>query len=278
MNEILEMVFDISMSILVAGSMVTMGLGLTVAQILAPFKNVRIVLLALLANFLIIPLFAFSIISLLPVSEGVRIGLILLALSGGASFIPIIVKKAKGPVASAIGLMLLLLIVTIIIMPLIVPIIFSGAALNSQAIAQSLLLTMLIPLLAALAIRAYFPNIAVRIQPISAIVTNSAALILVASAVFLYAKTIIANIDVLPVILLFFLGSTAIGYFTGGKNRAARIVLSVGAGLRNPPVAILIASDNFSNEPMAAVVPLLVAIVGLLILFPLAGKIGRDNA
>jgi len=233
------------------------------------------VVLALVANFLMVPLFAYAILSLLPVSEGVRIGLILLALGGGAPFIPMVVKKAKGRLASAIGLMLLLLTVTIILMPLAVPMIFSGTELSSLAIARSLILTMVVPLLIALGVRAWLPDIAARIQPLSQWVTNIAALILIAVAVVLYTETIISNINVLPVILLFFFGSMAIGYFAGGKSKNARIVLSVGTGLRNPPVAILVASDSFSSEPMAAMVPLLLVVFGLSILFPLAKRVGK---
>jgi len=275
MKEILDIVFALSMNTLVAGSMVTMGLGLTISQIAQPFKNVRMVVLALVANFLIVPLFGYAIVSLLPVSEGVRIGLILLALGGGAPFIPMVVKKAKGRIASAIGLMLLLLAITILLMPFAIPVIFSGTELSSWAIARSLILTMVVPLAIALGVRAWLPNIAARIQPFSQLVTNIAALVLVVAAVVLYTETIISNINVVPVILLFFFGSAAIGYFTGGKNKNSRIVLAVGTGLRNPPVAILVASEHFSSEPMAAMVPLLLVIIGLSILFPLAGRVAK---
>jgi len=275
MKELFEIAFNVSMNTLVAGSMVTMGLSLTVSQIVEPFKNIRMVILSVIANFLIVPLFAFGLVWLLPVSEGVRIGIILVSLGGGAPFIPMVVKTAKGRVAGAIGLMLLLLIVTIFFMPIVVPLIFSGASVSSLAIAKSLIFTMLVPLLLALFVKAYFSDIAVRIQPFASIITNIAISISVIAMVFLYTKTITSNISVLPIILLFFLGSMAIGYFTGGKNRNARIILSVGTGLRNPPITILVASNNFPTEPMAAIVPLLIIIVGLSILFPLARKIGK---
>jgi arsenite transporter len=277
MKELFEIAFNVSMNTLVAGSMVTMGLSLTVSQIVEPFKNIRMVILSVIANFLIVPLFAFGLVWLLPVSEGVRIGIILVSLGGGAPFIPMVVKTAKGRVAGAIGLMLLLLIVTIFFMPIVVPLIFSGASVSSLAIAKSLIFTMLVPLLLALFVKAYFSDIAVRIQPFASIITNIAISISVIAMVFLYTKTITSNISVLPIILLFFLGSMAIGYFTGGKNRNARIILSVGTGLRNPPITILVASNNFPTEPMAAIVPLLVIIVGLSILFPLARKVSKKE-
>ena len=277
MKEIFEIAFVVAMNTLVAGSMITIGLNLTISQIIEPFKNVRMVALSLIANFLFVPLFAFAIVSLLPISEGMRIGIILLSLSSGAPFIPMLVKRAKGPVASGIGLMLLLLVVTIFLIPIVVPIIFSGTEVSSIAIAQTLIFTMLIPLLLALFIRAYLPNIAQRIQPFSAIVTNIAALILVITVAYLYTQMIVSNLHILPIILLFFLGCLAIGYLTGWKNRNARIVLSVGTSLRNPPVAILVASNYFSNEPMAAVVPMLVVIMGLSILFSWAIILGKKT-
>ena len=45
----------------VVSSMLGTGLSLTVAQIVQPLKNVRLVILALLANFVLVPLLAFGI-------------------------------------------------------------------------------------------------------------------------------------------------------------------------------------------------------------------------
>ena len=274
MTEIIEIVFNVSMLTFVAGSMALLGLGLTIPQIIEPFKNIRMVSLALIGNFIIVPLFAFGLVWLIPVSEGVRIGILLLSIGGGAPFIPMIVATAKGYVAGAIGLMLLLLIVTIFFMPIAAPFIFSGVSVSSWDIAKSLIFIMLLPLVLALFVRANFLEIAIRIRPVVAKITNISILILLLTVAVLYAKILFSNLSVLPVILLFFLGSMVIGYFTGGKNREVRFLLSVGTGLRNPPVALLVASQYFSSEPMAAITPLLFVIIGLSILFPMAINIG----
>ena len=105
--------------------------------------------------------------------------------------------------------------------------------------------------------------------------TNFTIIVLVIIIAYVYTKVIVSNVSVLPVIVIFFLGAMGIGYFTGGKNKSARITLSVGTGLRNPPIAMLVASQNFSAEPMAAITPLIAIIIGLSILFPLATKIGK---
>jgi len=270
MNEIFEIAFNLSMLCFVAGSMITLGLGLTVAQIFAPFKQVRIVIRALIANFIIVPLFALGLVSWIPMSEGVRIGIILTSLGGGAPFIPMIVAMAKGHVGGGVGLMMLLLISTVFFMPLAVPVMLSGVSVSALEIAKSLVTIMLLPLVLGLLIKGRFSNLAARIQPFAAKFTNLSILILIIAVLLRYTETIMASIDVLPVIAVFFLGAMMIGYLSGGKRREVRIIFAVGTGLRNPPVAILVASQNFAPEPIAAIVPLLVAIVGILILLPLA--------
>ena len=278
MKEIFEIAFNVSMFAFVAGSMITMGLGLTVAQIIEPFKNIKMVVLSLVSNFIIVPLFAYGIVWAIPVSEGVKIGIMLLSVTGGAPFIPMVVAVAKGRVGGAVGLMLLLLIVTIFFMPIVVPLIFPGASVSAWDIAKSLMFSMLIPLVLALLFRTRFESIAKRILPVFAKLTNLSILILLIALGYLYTDVIMSAVNVLPIILLFFLGAMAIGYITGGKNSGARIVLAVGTGLRNPPIAMLVANQYFATEPMAAIVPLLIVIVGLSILFPLAKIVGNKAA
>jgi len=277
MKEIFDIVFNVSVVIFVAGSMIALGLTLTVSQIIASFKNTKLIILALISNFVIVPLFALGLLWVLPVSEGVRIGIILLALGGGAPFIPKIVEMAKGNMAGGIGLMLLLLIATIFYMPIITPLILTDATVSSWDIAKSLIFTMLIPLALALFIKARFSGIAARIQPFISKLTNISILVILVAILVLYTKTIITNASVLPVILIFFIGAMAIGYLTGGKSKDASFTLLVGTGLRNPPVALLVANNNFSTLPMAAMVPLIVAIMSLFILIPLAVRMGKKS-
>jgi predicted Na+-dependent transporter len=65
MKEILEVVFSVSVLSFVIGSMIAMGLSLTVRQILEPLRTKRLVLLSLAANFVLVPL--------LEIAPGIRI-------------------------------------------------------------------------------------------------------------------------------------------------------------------------------------------------------------
>ena len=66
-------------------SMLAMGLSLTMAQILQPLKNVRLVVLALLANFVLVPLLAYLLTLIIPLEQSLRIGLIVLSTAGRLS-------------------------------------------------------------------------------------------------------------------------------------------------------------------------------------------------
>ena len=63
----------------VIGSMFTMGLGLNLTQLIAPFKNISLVILSLISNFILVPLFAYGLTEYIPVAEGVRTGILLLS-------------------------------------------------------------------------------------------------------------------------------------------------------------------------------------------------------
>ena len=96
-NEFLSLVSGVSGLLGIVASMVGMGLGLTIAQIAAPLKNVRLVVLMLLANFILVPLFAFAITRIIPLEEALKIGLIIVACSAGAPFLVLEAHAAPRP-------------------------------------------------------------------------------------------------------------------------------------------------------------------------------------
>ena len=80
-----------------------MGLSLTVRQILAPLRNGRLVSLALLANFVVMPLGCFAIEKLLRLDQSLAIGLLLLGTAADAPFLPKLAQIAKGNLALRSG-------------------------------------------------------------------------------------------------------------------------------------------------------------------------------
>ena len=108
MSEVLQVIMNLSVLIFVITSMLAMGLSLTVKQIIQPLRNARLVILALVANFILVPILAYLIVLVIPLDEGLATGLILLATAAGAPFLPKLAQASKGNTAFAVGLMVLL--------------------------------------------------------------------------------------------------------------------------------------------------------------------------
>ena len=94
--ETLTLLFNLSVVLFVITTMLSMGLGLQVSQIIEPLKSPLLIVDVLVTNFLLVPLAVLLIIFLIPVDEGTKIGLIILSLAAGAPFTPKLVEIVKG--------------------------------------------------------------------------------------------------------------------------------------------------------------------------------------
>ncbi|MFN8467858.1 MAG: bile acid:sodium symporter [Caldilineaceae bacterium] len=275
LNEFLIVIAQISGLLFIVTSMLAMGMSLTMTQILQPLKNVRLVLLALLANFVLVPLLAYSITLLLPLEQSLEIGLIVLATAGGAPFLPKLVQGAKGNVAFGVGLMVLLMVVTIVYMPLVLPLLLPGVAVNPWDIAKSLIVLMLIPLAIGLLFKSHSPDSADHWQPLMNKVSSVAILVLLVVGLGLNVANIIDLIGSWGILalLLFIVGSLLIGFICGGRDPAVRSVMGLGTAQRNVSAAILVSAQNFTGTTTLPFV-LVAAILLLLILLPTARRMG----
>src|SRR5437899_13015617 len=83
--------------------MLGIGLGLSVGEIVAPLRKVRLVILALVANFIVLPVGAIGLGRLVGLDEAFAIGLLLLASAAGAPFVPKLPQPPPGNVPFAGG-------------------------------------------------------------------------------------------------------------------------------------------------------------------------------
>src|SRR4051794_34544537 len=111
--ELLSKVIPLTLLAFVVSSMLAVGLSLTVKEILLPLRNPKLVSLALLANFVLMPLAAFGIARLLQLDAPLAAALLLLGTAAGAPFLPKLAIVAKGSLAFAVGLMVMLMALTV---------------------------------------------------------------------------------------------------------------------------------------------------------------------
>lgn len=277
MTDILESLALLSVLVFVIGSMLSMGLSLTTKQIIEPLRNTRLVVLALVANFVVVPIAAYVITLVVPLDEPISIGLILVSTAAGAPFLPKLVQVAKGSPAFSVGLMVLLMVVTIVFLPIVLPLLIQGVEVNPLDIAQSLVVMMLIPLAIGLFIKARYEESAEKIRPTFASASNLAILVLIVLGVVLNFDAMIGlvgSFGILAAILLVAI-ALATGYLLGGSDPSIKSVMALGTGQRNISAALVVAAQNFDADVITYLA--VFSVVGFVLLFPAAGELGKRS-
>ena len=269
--ELLSKAATVAMLSFVVSSMLAMGAALTVSQIFDPLRNVRLVVLALVANFVLMPLGAFAFAKVLWLDEPLGVGLLLLGCAAGAPFLPKLAQLAKGNLPFGVGAMVLLMVITVAYLPIVLPVLLPGVTVNPVKIAQSLVLLMLLPLAIGLFVKARYDATAARVKPPLDWLSNvSLILLMVLITVVNFDKVlqVFGTRGILAGLLFIALGF-CIGWLLGGPGNDTRPVLALATAQRNIAAALVVGSQSFS-DPKVVVMVIVVAIVGLIILMPLS--------
>lgn len=266
----------------VLASMLAMGLALTVPVILKSVSNVRLMVLALVVNFVVVPALAYGAAELL-ISDshpGLKTGLILIGAAAGAPFLPKLVQTAHGALALGVGLMVVLMLVTIVYLPVVLPLLLPGdVEVDSWQIAKSLIFLMLLPLGVGLFIRTRYQELATRFQPVATQISTVAIAFLMVALLVVNFEEIIDTIGTGGILaaLIVLVGAFVAGFLVAGRPEEHRSVLGLGSAQRNLSAAIVVAAQNFGDDAEVITMVMVVGVLGLVILFAAAGELGKRS-
>ena len=278
MTEILNTLYNLMGLVFVLGTIVSMGLSLTMKQITAPLRSARFVIVAIVANFVIPPVAALLLIRLFSLDDSLAVGLLLVSLAAGAPGLPKTAVFAKLDTAAATGLMVLLVVATIIILPIALPILLTDISVTFWDIASGLVYLILIPLALSLFVRARYPDAAASVQPFFAQASNLSLLILMVLMVVLNFSDVVGLLGsggLLASLILVILTVVG-GYLLGSLGKVESWVQALGAGQRNIAAAMVVATMNFGSDEVVMVV--VYSLIVLVVLIPLALELGKRRA
>ena len=134
------------------------GLGVARQTMGPPLKaHSQLTVMMLISTFIVVPAILIGLASLLPFANQVKMAVIVLAICGGAPFVPWLVSLAKGNVGYSAAATTLLLLATFVVLPLALPPLQSalgtGADVTAWKVAWPLLVFMLLPFLFGVLIR-----------------------------------------------------------------------------------------------------------------------------
>lgn len=278
MTAVLFWLLEAAVVVFAVASMLSVGLGHTVREVIGPLRDLHGVVRALVANFVLVPLVAVLVLRLLPLEQPHAIGLFLIATAAGAPFLIKLTMAADSDVALSATLLVLLLPATIVYMPLVVPLALPDAPVSALAIAVPLVVTMLLPLAAGLLVRERWERWAGRLRPSMGTVSNVSLVVLVLATILVNLRgilDILLTVAILAALLV--IGSAfVIGYLLGGRDRESREVLGLGTSQRNIAAATVV-STQAVGHPDTLVMVIVSSLVGFAVLFPIAAWLRRRS-
>src|SRR5262249_52812096 len=137
-----------------------------------------------------------------------------------------------------------------------------------------------LPLVAGMIVKNRSEKWSARLRPAFALVSNISMLLTVVLLIGLNFTAMLGTFGsgAVAVAMVFVALSTAAGFVLGGPEVKTRSGLGVGSGQRNVAAALLIATQNFPNEPGVVVMLLVSTFAGLIVLLLTARWCARQSS
>jgi BASS family bile acid:Na+ symporter len=277
----LDQAINLLVTITLIEMMVAIGLGVTIADLVAVARNWHLVAQAVLANYLVVPAITVGLLLLFAAQPMVAAGFLILAVCPGAPYGPPLTAIAKGNVAVAVGLMGILAassaIVAPILLSVLLPLLAADEPLRVDAtrIVVTLLVTQLLPLGVGLAVRQWRPLLAERLQKPANLLSK---ILNLTAVVCILVTQFHLLLEIRPRgfvgMLALLIASWAAGWLLGGRATDIRKAMTLTTSLRNVGVGLVIATGSFAGTPAVTAV-LAYGLLGVVGSLALAAAWGR---
>jgi BASS family bile acid:Na+ symporter len=239
--------------------MVSIGMGVTLADLIRVARNGRLIGQAALANYVCVPAAAVGLVLLFRPHSAepeqfplIAAGFLIAAVCPGAPYGPPFTGIAKGNVARAVGLMTILAGSSALVAPLLLHFLLpltSGdeeVRINVVKMISTLLIAQLLPLFVGLGIRRWRPALADRLKKpanLLSLVLNLATfgVILGVQWEMLVGIPVRGYLGMLALVLV----GMAVGWLLGGPGSENRIAMTMATAVRNVGVSLVIATGSF---------------------------------
>jgi BASS family bile acid:Na+ symporter len=244
-----------------AFTMIAMGFALTPADFRRVVSAPVPVIAGLAAQLLLLPALAFLLVWLWPLPPELAVGVIILAACPGGITSNLLTHLARGDTALSITLTAICSVVGLATVPLIVGIgleVFSGAAPPTTSGVGSITIGVLVitgvPLALGMAVKAFFPDLADRIEP-SARRISAALFALIVIVTFAHSwPAMMAHLAAVGIVVAALnLGTMGCGYGIAtlfDLRRPQRLAVVLECGLQNAAIGIFVGGTLLGSQVM----------------------------
>ncbi len=275
----MSIVTDIFLPIALAFIMFALGLGLTRADFLRILKQPKDFFVGAISQIILLPIIAFILVKLWPISPELAIGVMIIAAAPGGVTSNILTAFAKGDVALSVSFTAVISLISVITVPIIV-IASAGyfgediqnISVRDKAIEMFTLVT--VPLIVGMLLKIFIPNIVLKFEAIAKKVSIGLFIIVLLGAIlskkedivpyFVDAGLITLTLNVIMMIVAFYVAKLL------ATGNAQKKCIAIECGLQNGTLAIFVANSFFGGgvyEIPAATYSLIMFATSLIFVF-----------
>ena len=249
---------DIFLPLALAFIMFSLGLGLTGADFTRVAKQPKDFFVGLICQIILLPIIAFILVKLWPISPELALGVMIIAAAPGGVTSNILTSFAKGDVALSISLTAIISLLSVITVPFIV--ITSLGLLGLENISKdfslismaiSMFLIVVVPTLLGMILRKFLIDMTIKLEPISKKISLVLFIIVLIGAIlrekdnilsyFADAGLVTLILNIIMMILAFFVAQLL------GTGIEQKKCISIECGLQNGTLAIFVGSTLFGG-------------------------------
>lgn len=271
-------IFNVSLVTMIITLVASLGLGLSVAQIVAPVKRIWLLLGTILVNTILAPFIAIGICHLFPLDSQARIGveIVTIAAAGPAGLEACVLAK-RADMAMGVSFTVVLQLLNIIAAPIWASQIITGATVNTWSIVGDMLLLVLAPLAIGLVLHARYkehaPNWQAGLKKTSniALVATIAVGLAVNFSKLVHALGTWVIVASIVIALLY----AVAGWIVGLRHRVDSITISMISAFRFTPIGLIVIAKVLHNQGTYLTPALIFALVDTFVPFAFGAEIGR---
>jgi len=254
----MNIVTDIILPLALAFIMLALGLGLTGGDFIRVIKQPRDFFIGAFSQIIVLPVIAFILVKLWPISPELAIGVMIIAAAPGGVTSNILTSFSKGDVALSISLTAIISLLSVITVPLIILTsvklidnynLVLNISLTSMAISMFLIVT--VPVIIGMTFRKFTSNIAIKFEPIAKKISAVLFIIVLLGAIlaekdnivsyFAQAGLITLLLNLIMMIVAYYIAQL---FASGTKQKKC---ITIECGLQNGTLAIFVATSIFGG-------------------------------
>ena len=275
-NEVLLFASYTGIIIFAVTGMLALGFSIPRKVIPGPLEDKKLVILLLVANFVLVPLVAYLLVTYLNLPVGLSIGLILMAAAAGVPFLPRVVQVGADNYSIAGVIALFLTVLSVIYISFIIYALLPGMTVNLPLIIAALILLLILPLLIGLRVRSGKEHAAIKFGPWLSKISYAAIIVSFGAVFWVYFNELQQMIGTKGFFaaIVIILAAFGIGWLFG-SNPGMKKVLAFGTAQRNLAIAGVIAVLGFTDHSVLVMV-MVTGVTGMVLCI-IFGKLIRKR-